>query len=58
MDRRRGSMRQGTSTGARRVKRWGGCCQKRRMASMAEGDEGMNVGSMDPQKAGRAPAQR
>ena len=28
-------------------------CQKWRMASMVEGDEGMNIGSMDPQRQQR-----
>ena len=62
MDRQRGSMGKGTSAGTESVKRWAkrwrGRCQKRRMASMAKGDEGMNVGNMDPQKEGRAPDQR
>ena len=54
MDRRRGSMEKGTREGTRRVKRW----RQRSMASMAEGDEGMKVGDMDPLKEDRAPNQR
>ena len=58
VDRLRGSFEEGTREGTRRVKRWSGRCQKRRMASNAGGEEGMNIGDMDPPKEGRAPDQR
>ena len=58
MDRRRGSIEKATSEGTRRVKWWRGQCRQRRMASMAEGDEGMKVGDMDPPKEDLAPDQR
>ena len=58
MDRRKEVMEKGTRKGTRRLKRWRGQCQQRRKASMAEGDEGMKVGDMDPLKEDRAPDQR
>ena len=51
-------MGQGTGTRTRWAKRRRGRCQKWRMASVAEGHEGMNVRSMDPQMRCRAPDQR
>ena len=44
-------MEKGMREGTRRVKWW----RQRRMTSMAEGDEGMKVGDMDPPKEDRAP---
>ena len=58
VERRRGSMGQRTSPGPPWAKRLRERCQKWRMATMAEGDEGMNDGSMDPQKTGQAVDQR
>ena len=54
MDSVRGSMERGTREGTRRVKSW----RQGRMASMAEGDEGMKVIDMDPPQEIRAPNQR
>ena len=48
-------MGQGTGTGTRWAKSRRGRGQKWTMASRAEGDERMDVGSMDPQTTGRAP---
>ena len=48
MDRRGGSTEQGRSEGTRSIKKWRRHCRQRRMASVAAGDERMEVGDMDP----------
>ena len=58
VDRQRGSFEQRRSEGSRRVKRWRGHCQQRRMASEAAGDEGKRFRDTDPPRKNEDPGQQ
>ena len=58
VERRGGSMEQGTGKGTRRVKQWRGHCQQRRKASLAAGEEGMKVGDMNQPREDQHPRQQ